>query len=211
MSVRYVSSTPITSSTSTSGYFTTSYTSSAITSFTRSIVPISSGYIDANNLNDLLQNFISDHNLNVKDKIFTPKEGYTINTLDGTVIDIDDTGNIKVTDNDAKIIYKSNRIREFNRFLNASDLLETFIRFIGKEGVKQSEVLSIPIELFINWLIIEASKEDGEEPPLLPVTKEKVFNRCLSCGRFIKQSTANIAKFCNPQHYALYMETHMNE
>lgn len=54
--------------------------------------------------------------------------------------------------------------REFNRFINASDLLEEFIHYLGTLSVKKSEVMELPVELFIKWLIIRACEADGEEP-----------------------------------------------
>lgn len=78
--------------------------------------------------------------------------------------------------------------REFNRYINASDLLEEFIGFLGEHDVRQSEVMSMPLELFIKWLIIRACEEDQEEPNVtlqLPAPKQKT--RCLGCGKFMKK------------------------
>jgi hypothetical protein len=140
----------------------------------------------------------------------TINNGWKVVAKDGTVISLDDKGNVQVDDSNAKVLYKANTIRDFNKFLNASDLLEQFIRFVGTFGVKQSEVLNIPIETFINWLIIEAAKMDGEEPPELPlietVNKPKQYNRCLCCGKFISNKMATISKFCKPEHFQYYIE-----
>lgn len=79
----------------------------------------------------------------------------------------------------------------FNRYVNASDLLEEFIRFLGDEGVRQGEVMSLPVELFIKWLIIKACEHDGEEPNVtlvLPAPKQQP--RCLGCQRFLPAATA---------------------
>jgi hypothetical protein len=90
---------------------------------------------------------------------------------DGSKLVIDFNGNYEIIDHNAKVTYKSNNIREFNKFVNSSDVLEDFIRDVGKLGVKQKDVFSLPIELFINWLIIRAAEKDGE-----PVSK-KDFNK----------------------------------
>ena len=76
----------------------------------------------------------------------------------------------------------------FNRYLNGSDLLEEFIKFCGDQGVKADQFMKLPIEFFLNWLILEAAEADGEEKPegvvlALPVGRHT--NRCQACGRFI--------------------------
>lgn len=81
---------------------------------------------------------------------------------DGSKLCIDFNGNYEIVDHKAKVTYKSNNIREFNKYVSSSDVLEAFIKDVGKLGVKQSEVFSLPIELFINWLIIRAAEKDGE-------------------------------------------------
>jgi hypothetical protein len=83
--------------------------------------------------------------------------------------------------------------REFNRFLNASDMLVKFIEFLGTQQVKQHEALQIPIDLFIAWLVVEAAKADGEEPDQKEQAKLEKLGvllltgpqpRC-ACGRFM--------------------------
>lgn len=74
---------------------------------------------------------------------------------------------------------------EFNRYINASDLMQEFIAWLGTQGVRKGEVLGLPMDLFIKWLIIQACEQDGEEPNVslsLPAPKK---NRCLGCGRFL--------------------------
>ena len=74
----------------------------------------------------------------------------------------------------------------FNRYVNASDLLEEFIRFLGDEGVRQAEVMGLPVELFVKWLIIKACEHDGEEPNVtLQLPAPKSQPRCLGCQRFL--------------------------
>lgn len=77
----------------------------------------------------------------------------------------------------------------FNRYINGSDLLQEFIRFLGQHRVRKGEALKMSLELFIQWLIIEAAKADNEEPPIqlrLPAPKL----RCLQCKRILRRKTA---------------------
>lgn len=79
--------------------------------------------------------------------------------------------------------------REFNRYVNGSDLLQEFIRFLGQHQVRRAEALKIPLEHFIQWLIVEAAKADNEPPPIqlrLPTPKP----RCLQCSRVLKKRTS---------------------
>lgn len=134
------------------------------------------------------------------------KKGDSVKLPDGTVIEVDDNGNFVINDKDAKVTYKANRNREFNRFINASDLLEAFICDLGDAGVRQGDVLSIPVEVFINWLIYKSAEQDGDEiPDDLPRLEDlrKKKPRCLCCGRFIKKDLADL-KFCNGEHYDKY-------
>jgi hypothetical protein len=129
------------------------------------------------------------------------EEGQEYKLPDGSKLKIDDNGNFTIDDKDAKVTYKSNNIKEFNKFINASDLLEMFIKDCGKLGAKQGQILEIPIELFINWLILNAAKADGDEPPddvlALPEAIER-HPRCKRCGRYThRYKDANGIHFCN--------------
>jgi len=141
---------------------------------------------------------------------------------DGTIIYVEPNGNYRVCDKDAKIIYKGNNIREFNPFVNASDLLESFIKDMGKLGAKQGNALNIPINLFIHWLIFKAAEKDNDLPKLfdpklymmngmkkflpLPDVKRKWNVRCGWCGKFIKKiNFENGLKFCDTVHAGLRM------
>lgn len=95
-----------------------------------------------------------------------------------------------------RVIYDSPPLG-FNRFVNASDLLEEFIRYVGALGVKQGDVLQLPIDLFIKWLIIEAAKKDGDAPPEGVVVQLPNI-RCLKCGRFIRKDSP--IPFCSEEH-----------
>jgi hypothetical protein len=121
----------------------------------------------------------------------TVQEGQeiTIKLPDGTLIDVEANGSFKIHDNDAKIIYKANRIREFNKYLNCSDLIADFVQFCGQQGVNQQEMLDMPVSLLIAWLVIEAAKADDMPEPtdikLLPYIKTINTARCRNCGRFL--------------------------
>lgn len=102
--------------------------------------------------------------------------------------------------------------RVLNQYLLASDLLEKFIADIGELGVKEGEVLNIPIELFINWLVCRAAEEDGHDAPVglkaLPTNVTPIRgDRCRCCGQFI---TAHRRKagvlFCSDEHLDKFME-----
>ena len=82
--------------------------------------------------------------------------------------------------------------REFNRYINASDLLEEFIRYAGSQGVTQREVLTLPIDLFIKWLILEASEFDGEDAPDDVVVDFPARHRCRGCGKFLSSRLREI-------------------
>lgn len=79
--------------------------------------------------------------------------------------------------------------RPFNRYINASDLMEEFIRYAGEQGVRQGEVLDLPVVLFIKWLVIRACEEDQEEPDVILELGPKPQPRCLGCQRFMRRDT----------------------
>lgn len=88
----------------------------------------------------------------------------------------------------------------FNPFLNASDQLQKFIRDAGRAGARQSDVLSLPVELFINWLILKAAERDGSLPGRL------LTPRCRWCGRFLAAARAQAGiLFCGEAHAVSFM------
>ncbi len=121
-----------------------------------------------------------------------------------------DNGNYRIEDKDAQITYKANRHREFNKFLNASDLLEKFIDYLGSLKLTKDEVLQVPIETFIMWLIISAAEADKEDTPQQEVLmlEHKVDAlktvrkpRCKCCGQFIHQARKRKGiEFCSGLH-----------
>jgi len=150
--------------------------------------------------------------------IMSPGSQMTIELPDGTILEVDEKGNYKINDKDAKVVYQAKRCRGFNKYLNASDLLEEFIRFLGTIGGTQEKVLDVPIELFINWIIVRSAEEDEEEIPegvqpldkyFLPPNKRWNF-RCRLCGRFIsKMKQSRDILFCNPSHFDLYYQKYL--
>lgn len=134
----------------------------------------------------------------------------TIELPDGSKLVTDDKGNHKIEDRDAKVTYQANRVREFNPYINASDLLAKFVGFVGGLGVRQAEVLGLPIELFINWLVIEAAEKDKDPIPdgIVAVEQHKEVRsilkpQCRKCGRFVPVlHSRNRFPFCNAYHAA---------
>ena len=115
---------------------------------------------------------------------------------DGGRLKVNENGSWEVQDEDAKVQYRACKIREFNRYINASDLLEEFIVFLGEFDIKQSEVLNVPIGMFIHFLIWKAAVADGMEHEAendykmlqsqvkaMPV--HRIQPKCLCCGRYI--------------------------
>jgi hypothetical protein len=145
----------------------------------------------------------------------TEKATYTL--PDGSYLQMDEHGNYVVNDCEAKVTYKANRIREFSPYINASDLLEHFIKDMGATyGVRQAELLQLPINVFIHWLVWQAAKRDGDPTdnlpsiqaalPAPPPPPQKFLPRCVCCGRFIRKQWA-LAKiaFCSEAHMTLQM------
>jgi hypothetical protein len=131
------------------------------------------------------------------------QKGTTYKMPNGSTVSIDADGGFSVNDKDAKVIYRANRVYDFNPFLNASDLLEEYIKELVPHGVRQDEVLRIPIEKFIYWLVHRAAEKDDEpipkDIPRLPTPTN--FNRCRLCGRFIRNAFARSQiYFCSPIH-----------
>lgn len=138
---------------------------------------------------------------------------------DGAIIDVKADGSYEIVDKDAKVTYKANRVREFNRYVNASDLLEEFIDFVdGVGGIDKERFLALPIETFIRWLVLRAAQADGESMPeeetaitqsvlALPEPVHRMKRNCKCCGRFVSRRRAdNAMLFCSTDHFARYEE-----
>lgn len=129
-----------------------------------------------------------------------------VNLPDGVILRLN-KGRYELIDKDAKITYKANRIREFNKYLNSSDMVEEFVRYLGALNLTQDEALKIPLETFIVWLIIRAAEHDNEDIPdtetrLLETTVGKFRKpRCKCCGRFISNKKSKLGiEFCSGIH-----------
>jgi hypothetical protein len=133
-------------------------------------------------------------------------DGALLNMPDGSIITIDKQGNFDINDKDSKVIYKANPNRDFNRYINASDLLEEFIRFLGKEfDIRQNQIMDVPINVFIDWLIVQAAMKDGDDysNDMKMLTSEAIreknwYRRCKCCGRYIQKKMFEAGLlFCN--------------
>lgn len=151
----------------------------------------------------------SNNRLNVQ-----PGIDYEIELPDHTIISIKADGSYKIIDDGGKIKYKGNPLREFNPYINSSDLLEEFVDFVASVGgVSKKNFLNIPIELFIRWLVIRAAEADGDDlpedqtsllahPALLPAPKHAHSAQCKCCGRFItKKRASHGILFCSTEHF----------
>lgn len=120
---------------------------------------------------------------------------------DGTFIDIEDEHHYTIHDARTQVVREHCTIRAFNRFLNASELLEAFIKDMVPSGIRQDQVLKVPIEAFINWLVFQAAKEDGDDLP-----DEYYNHRCIYCKRFIPRKHVIMGiNFCNARHLDGYL------
>lgn len=136
---------------------------------------------------------------------------------DGAILDVKADGSYEIVDKDAKVTYKANRVREFNRYVNASDLLEEFIDFVdGVGGITKERFLALPIETFIRWLVLRAAQADGDEVEqeraeitqsvlALPTPTPRLSRNCKCCGRFVsRRRVENAMQFCSAEHFAQY-------
>lgn len=133
-----------------------------------------------------------------------------INLPDGSKVKMDEFGNYKFINSDAKVTYEANFNRSFNCYVNASELLRDFVKDLGKIGVTQDKVLQVPIDYFINWLIHKAADQDDDEyakegVPTLEQSKLVSKPRCKYCQRFLsKKHEENGMNYCGPLHMAKY-------
>ncbi len=116
---------------------------------------------------------------------------------DGTIIEVDAKGDTTVTDPvTKKVTHRANPNREFNPFINASDLLADFIRDLGGLGVTNDKIMRVPLDFYIHWLVVRAAQADGDEVP---------EHRCLTCGRFLAKDKWRIGA-CNQDHLFKFKE-----
>ncbi len=129
-------------------------------------------------------------------------ENTVLELPDGTIIDVEDKYRFKIYEDNAKVTREACRIQAFNRFLNASEMLEAFIKDCAPAGIKQNQILKVPVEAFINWLIYKAAESDGDQLPA-----SRYNHRCGYCQRFIaKHLVARGVNFCGPDHLGGYLQ-----
>lgn len=161
--------------------------------------------------------FAKEDLLDNRRKIIAGKK--TIELPDGAKLIVDDIGNYHIEDTDAKVTYKANRIREFSPYLNASDMLAKFVDYVRNVGLRKDDVLQLPIQLFIGWLVLEAAQRDGDPLPdgiepleNSPLIKTLRRPRCLACGRFIRRTCIEQRfPFCGAEHGAKYIANHSTQ
>lgn len=131
----------------------------------------------------------------VNNVVKVPKRPLDFELPDGATLHVSDMGEYFIDDYDARVIYNACRIREFNPYVNASDLIAKFIAYVGSLGVKRDEVAHLPLGLLVNWLIVEAAEKDGDPIPadVVPVPEHRLLKgqvkpRCLGCQRFIRRT-----------------------
>lgn len=125
---------------------------------------------------------------------------------DGTLLHVDARGNFRIDDSKARVVYQATRIREFNPYVNAADLLAGFIRYVGRLGVSAQEVAQLPISLLVNWLVLEAAEKDGDPVPVgvLPLPADPQLRRirhprCRQCQKYIPRRHADAGVLiCGP-------------
>ena len=168
--------------------------------------------ITLNNWADYSDYFVSSDRDDRVLKIATGKER-EIRLPDGSVVHVDRDGNFRIEDKNAKVTYRASRSREFNPYVNSGDLLAEFISFLGTiPGVRRGDVPKLPLELFVNWLIIRAAERDDDPVPDGVVNvpdsrllKGQVRPRCglPVCRRFIARRTFDLGlRHCNADHAA---------
>jgi hypothetical protein len=133
---------------------------------------------------------------------------------DGSELVPDGKGGCQQVASDGTVTYRPCYIRNFNRFLNASDLVDEFIRALGTAGMKQDQVLKVPLGPFIHWLIGKAAEADGDPVPadIPPVSNHpalapfRLAPKCKLCGKFLpRRLAAGGMFFCNGRHMDRYV------
>lgn len=121
---------------------------------------------------------------------------------DGSKVIIDENGGFKVEDTNAKVLYRAARVRNFNPFMNAADMLEEYIKELIPLGIRQDQVLHLEIESFIFWLVHKAAEQDRDPVPIgIPRLPARKIPRCGYCKRFIRHAWAAAQiSFCSPIH-----------
>lgn len=103
--------------------------------------------------------------------------------------------------------------RDFNKYLNASDLLGEFFDYLATLGIKKRDINQINVKLFVAWLVIRAAEADGEAKPQAEVLMledgvKKAKPRCRHCQRFIthRRYSAGV-QFCSGAHSDKFLDS----
>lgn len=136
---------------------------------------------------------------------------FEVDFPDGSKLKFSADGNYVVEDSAARVTYKAARFRDFNRFVNAADMLDGFAEYVkaAAPAASRAEFKSLPLELFLKWLFLEAAREDGEDVEAEPIAEAaaamlttRVRPRCPYCQRFVRRSRAAAGFLaCNGDHY----------
>lgn len=132
--------------------------------------------VGTSNINVILNGFTGANSPPAVDRAWKLEPGHVYHLEDGSRIEIDATGNYTIHDKDAHITYRASRVREFNRFVNGSDLVADFLETLAKMGTTQEQAAKAPLEMFIRWLIFKAAEQDHDEAPtdVAPITASEV-------------------------------------
>ncbi len=118
-----------------------------------------------------------------------PKQRLQLAFPDGSILFLDENGNFRINDRNAKVTYKANRNLEFNPYVNASELVSRFIEFVGQLGLTREQMKIIPLEMFVQWLVIEAAAKDGLPTPR-GYSRKRLRRSCVQIGRVAQGSVA---------------------
>jgi hypothetical protein len=91
----------------------------------------------------------------------------------------------------------------FNKYLNASDLLAAFGKYAQevRRQLTMEEFMELPIQLFVQWLVIEAARFDQTPVPDGVPATVRFLHRCRDCGRFLPREYQRLGvNFCSPAH-----------
>lgn len=146
------------------------------------------------------------------DELELPSHVRRVRLKDGSILHVDEKGNFHLDDKAAKVIYAAHRNKDFNPYVNAGELVGSFIDYIRQSipGVKRSDIPTLPLELFVNWLVLEAAERDGDPAPsdVTPLPNSRLLvarikPRCSlpTCRRFIPRSAFGAGfNYCSPSH-----------
>jgi hypothetical protein len=138
----------------------------------------------------------------------------TFTLPNGVTIKLFPDDHVEIDESNGRQMYKSEPLRGFNKYLNASDLLEQFIAYCGTQNISRDEFKDLPVSLFIFWLIVQAAEADGDPTddtlPLLTAgvqAAQPKIPRCKCCGQFLPaRMVEHGISFCSPAHMQRFMD-----